>query len=881
MSPWRQLHRGLRTLVRRRAVERELDEELQHFLVEAAAAHVARGLSPEQARRAARLDLGGETSVVEQVRGYGWENVVATTLADVRYGARRLRRDPVFTALAAGTLALGIGATTAIFSAVKPILIEPLPYPHAEQVTMLWETAGDARIDGTFALYRAIAERSHSFDSLAVMRTWQPTVTGLGVLNEPERLAGQRVTADFFRVLGVQPAMGRAFTAAEDRPEAPRVVVLSHGLWTRRFAADPRIVGRQVRLDDDSYEVVGVMPRGFENALAPAATVWTPLRYDLSIPQAFGHHLRTVGRLRRGTNVEQATTELAALLPALRRELPDAHVGERLLVSSLQADVTRDVRPALAAVIGAVILLLAIACTNVTNLLLARGARRRGELALRATLGAGRARVVSQLLAESLLLAILGGALGLVVAKLGVRALVAASPANLPRVGSITVDGTVLAFAVVVTTLVGLLFGLVPALRAARADLQPALRQASPRTAAGGQATRARLVVAEVAIAMVLLVGSGLLMRSLQRLFAVPLGFAPARVLTLQVQASGHRFDDDAVTHAFFDAALAAVRRLPGVRNAAWTSQLPLSDDYDTWGVHFEADPPGTAYSSRRYTVTSDYCATLGIALRRGRLLDAHDKAGAPRVAMISETLARRRFAGRDPIGQRLRVGPDDAPWFTVVGVVGDVLQSSLAASPEDAVYTTTGQWWFADPALSLVVRASGDQAASVPTALAPAIRRAIWAVDKDQPIIRVAAMDDLVAASAAQRRFTFVVFAAFALAALLLASTGVYGILAGSVAERRREIGVRCAMGASQSGILAGVVQEGLRLTAVGVGVGLLAALLGSQAIGTMLFGISRLDPVTYLGVIALLVAVSMVASGAPAWRAARVDPATVLREE
>jgi len=801
--------------------------------------------------------------------------VLATTLADFRYGARRLRRDPSFTALVAGTLALGIGATTAIFSAVKPILLEPLPYPHAERVTTLWETAGDARIDGTFALYRAIRERSHSFDALAVMRAWQPTVTGLGVLNEPERLDGQRVSADFFRVLGVQPALGRTFTAAEDRPQAPRVVVLSHGLWTRRFAGDRTILGRQVRLDDDSYEVVGIMPAGFENVLAPSATVWTPLRYDLSLPQAFGHHLRTAARLRPGVDSERAARELAALLPALRKELPEAHVGERMLVNSLQADVARDVRPALVAVIGAVILLLAIACTNVTNLLLARGARRRGELALRATLGAGRSRVIRQLLAETLLLAMVGGALGILVAKLGVRALVAASPAGLPRVGSIAVDGKVLAFAVLVTTLVGLLSGLAPALRAARADLQPALRQASSRSAGGGQATRARLVVAEVAIAMVLLVGSGLLLRSLQRLLAVPLGFTPAHVLSLQVQASGHRFDDDAATHAFFDEALQAARGLPGVTAAAWTSQLPLSDDYDTYGVHFDADPP-TGYSTCRYTVSADYFATLGVPLRQGRLLAHHDNAGAPRVAVISESLARRRFAGRDPVGQRLRVGPDDSPWYTVVGVVGDVRQTSLAASPEDAVYVTTDQWWFADRALSLVVRTSGES-----SSLVPAIRRAVWAIDKDQPIVRAAAMDDLVAASAAQRRFTLVVFAAFALAALLLAATGVYGILAGSVAERRREIGIRAAMGASQSGILAGVVRQGLRLTAVGGAVGLVAALVGSQAIGTMLFGVSRLDPVTYAGVLALLAVVSLVASSVPAWRAARVDPATVLREE
>jgi putative ABC transport system permease protein len=877
MSLWRHLSRGFRALVRRDAAERELRDELDHYLEEAAAAHRSRGLSPAEARRAARLELGSETGVAEQVRAYGWENLVSTTVADLRYGARRLCRDAAFTLLAAITLALGIGATTAIFSAVHPILLQPLPYPDAGRVTALWEIAGDgSRLAGTYATYRALAERSRSFAVLAVSRPWQPALVGGA---EPELLTGQRVSAGYFHVLGITPALGRGFTAADDQPGAPLVVVLSHELWQRRFGADPAILGRAVRLDDDNHLVVGVMPRGFENALAPATTIWRPLCYDLSLPQAFGHHLRTLGRLRPGVDPQQATRELAALVPSLQRDLPAAHVADRLVVTSLQDDVTREVRPALLAIAGAVVVLLAIACVNVTHLLVARGARRRGELALRAALGAGRARILRQMLAESLLLALFGGALGVGVGVAGTRALIAASPAGLPRVGAIGVDPTVLGFALAVTTLVGLLCGLAPALRAARRDLEPALRQASRRTT-GGRSPRGRLVIAEVALAVVLLMGTGLLLRSLQRLLEVPLGFSPTGVLSLQVQAAGHRFADDAVTRAFFGEALAAVRRLPGVAAAAWTSQLPLSGDEngfdDSFGLHFEADAPQAGQGVLRYAVSPAYFTTVRVPARSGRLLDDRDRAGAPPAALLNESFARRRFGDADPVGQRLRIGPQESPWFTVVGVVGDVRQASLAASPEDAVYVTTDQWHWADRALWLVVRTGGD-----PGALATSIQRAIWSIDPDQPIVRVATMESRVAASAAQRRFTMALFAAFAAVALSLAATGVYGVLATSVAERRREIGMRCAMGASRRGILAEVLGQGMRLTAAGALLGLAAAALASDVLASLLFDVSRLDPLTHGAVVVLLVAVAAAASAVPAWRASRVDPAITLRAE
>jgi putative ABC transport system permease protein len=877
VSVWRQLARGLRVLGNRSAADQEVADEVQQYLEEAAAAHLARGLSPGEALRAARLELGSVTSVREQVRSYGWENAVETLLADVRFAARRLRAEPGFTAVAVLTLALGIGATTAIFSAVKPILLEPLPYPHASRIAMILEIGRDgSQNEGTFNMYRELAERARSFDAIAVLKPWRPTRTGA---DHPERLDGQRVSAGYFQVLGVSPILGRDLRAADDRPAAPRVVILSDALWRRRFGGDPAIVGRSIALDDDGYEVVGVMPRGFENVLAPAAELWAPLQYDRSEGRAWGHHLRTAGRLRPGVGLAPAKHELRAVGRAvLREQRPLSYDPEMVLTAiPLQDDLTRGVRPALLAVVGAVTLLLAIACVNVTNLLLARGVRRRGELALRAALGAGRGRLVRQLLTESLLLAAMGGTVGVVVAVLGVRALVALSPPGLPRLGAIGVDGAVFAFGLGITTLIGLGFGAIPALRAMRSDPRRALQDGSRRTAGGHRRTRAALVVAEVAFALVLLVSSGLLLRSLARLLAVEAGFDSSRLLTMQLPTSGHRFDDDDSQHRFFAQALAAVQRLPGVTAAALTSQLPLSGDFELYGLHFDPRPAndrGEAYGTFRYTTSPGYVEVMGIPLRRGRLLDERDRAGAPRVALVSESLARRRLPGTDPIGQRMRIG--DGALYTIVGVVGDVRQMSLALADTEAVYTTAAQWRFADDAMSLVVRARGDAAA-----LAPAVRQAIWSVDEDQPIARVATMADLLAASAAERRFVLILFGAFALTALALAAAGIFGVLAGSVAEQTREIGVRAALGASRGSIVGLVVRQGVALTGLGAVIGLAGAAAASPAIGALLFGVSRLDGFTYVSVVVLLFAVSAVACGMPAWRAARVDPAATLRAE
>ena len=873
MSRARVLLSRLRGLFGRSRSEAQLDEEVREHLDRLAAEHVRRGLLPADARAAARRDFGGVDQTKERYRdqrGLPW---VDALVQDVRYGVRSLRRDPTFAVVAIVTLALGIGAVTAIFGGVKAVLFEPLPYARADRIVTIAEmTRNGRRVPGTFGLYRGLVPRADAFDAMAVMKPWLPTLTGA---DRPERLEGQRVSAGYFDVLGVVPALGRMFLPEDDRLGGPNVVVLSNAVWRRRFAGDPAIVGRAITLDDRAFVVIGVAPAGFENVLSPSAELWAALQYDMSLGAAWGHHLGTIARLRPGVDVDGATKEVAAAGHAILDEQHPATYGSDVAfaVLPLKDEIARGIKPSLVAVLGAVSLLLLVACVNVSNLLLARGARRRAEFATRMALGAGRMRLVRQLLTESVLLAIVGGACGILVAKFGVRVLVALTPPEMPRVGAIGVDSAALVFAIAVTTLVGVLVGLIPAWHSSddRAGLQRGVsRGATTRTAA-----RRMLVVAEVALALVLLVAAGLLFRSLQQLFAVSPGFDPAHAVTMQVQTSRQRFDK-AGTDRFFESAQAAVRAVPGVTAAGFTSQLPLSGDDDEYGVRFEGDAPNVGYTVFRYAVSTGYLEAIGVPLRGGRVLDTRDTAAAPHVMIISESLARRKFGTENPVGQRAHMGPPGGPWFTIVGVVGDVRQMSLAVNRPDSVYIPASQSWFVDGALSLVARVRGDA-----RSFAPAIRDAVWTVDRNQPILRIATMEDLVAASAAARRFALRLFEAFALVALILSGIGLYGVLAGSVAERARELAIRSALGASSVEILGMVLRQGLSLTAAGIAIGLCSAIVSSSAIATLLFGITRLDPLTYVTVVALLTAVSMAACVVPAWRAAHMDPALALKAE
>ena len=811
-------------------------------------------------------------------------NMVVDIWNDLRFGIRMLLKRPGFTAIAVITLALGIGASTAIFSAVNPILFESLPYPDPSQIVTISDDFGtnDASIGMTFGTYRELLQRSRSFSAITVSRPWQPAMTGVG---EPERLEGQRVSASYFQVLGVSPALGSNFNSSDDRPNGGNFVIISEGLWQRRFNGESAIVGRQVTLNGSSFIVIGVMPRAFENVLSPKAEIWTLLQYDASLPsldgREWGRHLRMVGRLKPGIGADQARSELNTIARTPLPEFPrpqHAALENGMFLISLQDQVTRGVKPALTAVLGAVVLLLLIACVNVANLLLARGASRRGEFATRFALGAGRKRMIRQLLTESLLLAMLGGALGLFFAQFGVRALVTLSPIELPRMVDVGVNRVVFAFALGITTLIGLGVGLIPALHACKGDLNSTLQLSSRRTAGGHQWMRRTLVIAEVSLAFVLLVGAGLLFRSLSRLFAIDSGFNTSQLLTMQVQASGSRFDDEE-THRFFARSLEAVRQLPGVSAAAFSSQLPLSGDLDDgYGVKFESsatdNPEQGAF---RYAVSPGYLETMGIPLRRGRLLNDHDTANTPPVVLISESLARSKFQDQDPIGQRLRLGGYDGPWSTIVGVVGDVKQTSLTVSETNAVYMTNEQWrLFADRALWLVVRSRGEL-----EELTPAIRQAIWSVDKDQPIIRVATMDQRLAASAAERRFALILFEACGFAAVVLVAVGLYGVLSAIVTERTREIGVRLALGAQKRDVLYLILRQGLTLTLAGVSIGLLASWAVTRLLTNLLYGVSANDPLVFGSVASLLTVVALLACYVPARRAIDVDPLVVLRYE
>ncbi len=808
------------------------------------------------------------------------ESRMSQFIADLRFAWRVMARRKGTTAVAVGTLTLGIGAATAIFSVVDPVLLRTVPYPEADRVVMVWERAPTReRLNLGFATVEDLARGARSFEAIAAMGSLNGTMTTAG---EPRPLSGQRVSPDFFRVLGVAPAMGRLFEPSDDVRGTPNVLVISHGTWQDAFGGDPDVLGRPVTLDDRQYTVIGVLPESFENVISPLAGIYAPLRYESTLEWACRtcRHLRAVGRLRPGISPEAATAELAVIARNLRADHPTEYPESGMFIESLARYVTRDVRPAFLALAGGVLILVLIASLNVSNLLLARGASRRGEFAIRVALGADRVRIARQLLAESVLLALMGGAGAVLLTYLGVQSLVALAPASLPRVGAIEVNGSVLTFALVITSVIGVVVSLVPMRQAVGARLSAGIRMGARQVIGTDRRTRRVLVVGQVALALVLLVGSGLLLRSMQRVLAVDPGFDPRQVQTAMVQAGAGELSSDTLVTRFFADALAAVRQLPGVEGAAFTSQLPLSGDFDGYGISVEDSSgvrPNGDRSAFRYAVSAGYLEAMRIPLLSGRTLSPQDDERSVPVAVISRSLAERHFPGVDPIGRRIKVGGAPiAPWREVVGVVGDVRQVSLENDPAPAVYLPESQWQFVDATRSLVVR--GD---APPETLVPAIRSAIWAVDKDQPIMRVVTGEGLVAATAAGRRFALVLFQGFAIVALLLAAAGIYGVLLGSVTERSRELGVRAAFGASARDLVWMVIRQGMTLTLVGVAAGLLLAAALSRAIASLLFGITAMDPFTYAAVTVCLLLVALLACFVPAFRASRVDPMETLRAE
>lgn len=805
---------------------------------------------------------------------------MTTLWQDIRYGARMLLKNRGFTAVAVLTLALGIGANTAIFSVVNSVLLRPLPF--AEPDRLVYAEASDLR-DGTkggsisppdFLDYR---EQNRVFERLAAFQSLSFTMTGGG--SESERITSARVSSGFFETLGIAPITGgRTFLPEEEQDGRNRVVVISYGLWQRRFGADPKLVGKTAMLDGVNVTIVGIMPAGFQ--YPREVDVWTPITFHAPQTSARrSHFLQAIGRLKPGVTSDQAQAEMNAIARQLEKQYPDSNTNYGLGLTLLSERTAGDMRQTLLMLAVAVGFVLLIACANVANLSLARGASRYRELAIRAALGASRARVVRQLLTESLLLAVVGGSLGSLLAMWGVDLLVALSPENLPLVKEVTIDWRVLVFTLFVSLLTGVLFGFAPALASSKPNLTETLKEGSKGSAGvGRQRLRSLLVISEVALSLVLLIGAGLFIKSFLRLLQVDPGFSSTNVLTMQLAVPMMKYPKEQQRVTFFQQLTQRIESLPGVQAAGTVSELPLSDqDNDTFFT-IEGKPAvafGSLENDANFRIVSpDYFHAIGIPLIKGRAFAERDSTDAPKVIVVNEAFARRYLPGEDAIGKRLTVD-FGKPWTgEIAGIVGSVRHSSLAREPDAEMYVSYAQ--AAIPKVNLAVRAVTD-----PTMLTSAIRNEVRALDKDLPIYNVETMQQRVSESAAQPRFRTLLLGIFALVALLLASVGIYGVISYSVTQRTHEIGIRMALGARTGDVLRLIVGQGMLLALIGVGIGLIGAFALTRIIASQLYNVSATDPITFACVALLLAGVALLACYIPARRAMKVDPMVALRHE
>ncbi len=813
--------------------------------------------------------------------------------ADLRYAARTLAANPGFAAAAVLTLALGIGANGAVASVLRALLLRPLPYSQPERLVMVWSRWSEFPKTWVSVEEARTWAAAGCFSGLALLHPEQANLTGAG---EPERVGSARVSANAFEVLGVKPLLGRPFTAAEVGSHPAGVVILSEALWRRRFGGAPGIVGSAIDLDGAPQTVVGVMPAGFElptdyGSSTPAA-LWLPLREDLAGAYAFrprggDHNYHAIARLLPGTSVAAARARLRALAGGLTAAgtYPRSWHFEPLVVPVAE-DVLGSLRGALLALGGAVGFVLLIACANVANLLLARGLGRRKELAVRMALGAGRGRLLRQLLAESCTLAALGGAAGLLLAWLGVRLILSLGPLEIPRLAEIGMDGGVAAFVALLALATALIFGLAPALQLSGSDLQASLREGGRGAAgpgAGGGRLQGLMVVAEVALAVVLVMGASLMIRTFWSLSRVDPGFRPARVLTLGISPPRARYPRAEPLVRLYDEILAEVRQVPGVRSAGAVRALPLASELGDWGLKVEgyAPPPGENVAADWQIATPGYFETLGIPLRAGRTFTAADRRDSQPVIIISEALARRFWPGKDPLGRRIQVGGTTPRFSTVVGVVGDVRHNGLTAQVKGAWYLPRAQFDQSTgsliPGMTLVVAASAGN----PADLAGPVRAAIHAVDPRLPVSEVRTLADVVGRAAGKQRFTMFFLLLCSGLALTLAAVGVYGVARFRVGARTREIGLRMALGAQAGQVLRLVVAQGMALLAAGLAAGLLASLVVTRSLGGLLYGVEAMDPPAMLATALVLALVALAANWLPARRAARVDPLVVLRGE
>jgi putative ABC transport system permease protein len=798
-------------------------------------------------------------------------------MGDIQYGLRLLRKSPGFATIAIATLALGIGANTAIFSAVDALLIRALPYADPNRIVMVWEdatAAGFPRNTPAPGNYTDWARLNRSFAGIAATRGVSANITGAGV---PEQIAGRAVTPNFFSVLGVKPAIGRTFTDDEDHATA-QVVVISHGLWQRRYGGDSTIVGTTILMNGSRYEVIGVMPQAFVFR-SRDMDYWIPISFSpAAAALRTSHFLNVVARLAPGETLDAAKSDMRRVDEALRKQYPEPGRHATSVLVPIEEDLLGDTRAELLVLMGAAAAVLLIACANLASLLLSRAAGRRGELAVRAALGATRGRLVRQMVIEATIFSLLGGAVGLAIAPAGASVMAQLTPRGFPAQTSSILNLRLLVFALVVSIATGIVFGFVPALQAARASLRDAMQHGA-RSAVGGRGrvTRDALVVLQVAAALVLLAGAGLMLRTMANLRAIELGFRPDHLLTVRTTLPQSKYREAAQRLSFYERVIAGVRALPGVQSAAYSSLLPfLSPGNTTWfsieGIPPDQDDPRDTLFR---TGTSEYLQTLGVQLVEGRLLDGRDGVDAPRSVVVNDMLARKYWPRGPAVGGRMRLGDPDGPYYTIVGVVRDVRERGHTLATKPLVYLPYAQRLASFPEY-LVVRTAG-----APADLVDAIRRIIARVDPDQPVSAVRTMDEIVDLDVADRQQQMILLGTFAGLALLLASIGLYGVLSYAVAQRSREIGLRIALGATTGSVMRVVVARGLWLTLIGLSIGLALAWAATRAMQNVLYGVTAGDPSTYAAVVGLLGAIALFASYVPARRASRMDPIAVLRAE
>ncbi|MFL6255659.1 MAG: ABC transporter permease [Pyrinomonadaceae bacterium] len=814
-----------------------------------------------------------------------------TLLQDIRYGLRVLVQKPGFTAVAVLTLALGIGANTAVFSLVSAVLVRPLKYREAERLVMVWEdetAAGFPRETPAVGNYADWKAQNRSFEDVAAIDQRTYDLTGEG--GEPEKILGFGVTSNFFPLLGAEAARGRVLLPEEDKPGANRVAVISHGLWQRRFGGERAAVGREVMLNGEPYTVVGVMPADFQFEY-PNVDLWVPAAFTSEqLADRGNHYLEVVARMKPGVTAAQADEDVKAITKRISEAYPNFATGLSAAVVPLREQLVGDVRRPLLLLLAAVALVLLIACANVAGVLLSRAAARRREMAVRAALGASRLRIVRQLMTECALLSAAGGLVGTLLALWTFAFLQQLVPAGLRASAEPRLDSAVLGFTLLVSLVASVAFGLAPALQASKTDLNDALKQAGGRSGAGaGRRLRGAFVVAEVALALVLLVGAGLVVRTLYNLRGQYAGLSPESVLTLRTQLADNRYREPARRAAFYDGVLERVKSLPGVVAAGYTTAVPLTRKGGANGLSIEGrdNGPGSNWNANHRQVSPDYFRALGLVVRAGRELTERDDEGSLPVAAINETMARSFWPNETAVGKRFKTGAPDGPepWLTVVGVVEDVRQMASDEPVKAEMYVPYRQaaryYWQSSGYNSFAPRDLVVRTSVSPTSIVPAVREALREVDPYQPVSLVRTLDEVLGRDTAQRRVGVILLAAFAGLALLLAALGIYGVLAFFVVQHTPEIGVRMALGASPADMLRMVVGRGMKLALAGVGLGLLAAFALTRLIESQLFGISASDPLTFAGLALLLAAVALLACLVPALRATKVDPLVALRYE